>query len=93
MKWEGVTPEMYEKVRKIVNWEGNSPSGAVFHVAGFTDAGLHVTDIWESPEQMNDFVQNRLMPAVAQIEGFDKAPQVEVFPMHAIFVAQPAKLN
>lgn len=84
MKWEGVTPEQYEAARKLVNWEGNVPDGAVFHVAAFRDNTLHVTDIWESGDQFNRFVEKRLMPGVQQI-GIQGQPQVDLLPVHAIF--------
>jgi hypothetical protein len=32
MHWPEVTKEQYEKVREIVNWEGDIPQGAKFHV-------------------------------------------------------------
>ncbi len=85
MKWDGVTPEQYETIRKSVNWEGNIPGGAVFHVAAFTGSGLCVTDIWESASDFNNFVQTRLMAGTAAA-GIQGEPQVEVYPAHAIFV-------
>ena|SRR6185436_11678277 len=92
MKWQGITASQYDEVRKIVNWEGNRPKGAIFHVASFGDNALHVTDIWESADDFNDFVQNRLMPGVMQV-GVPGQPQVETFPIHAIYVADPQQLN
>jgi hypothetical protein len=84
MKWKAITPELYEKARKLVNWEGNVPKGAIFHVASFDKEGLRVTDVWDSAEDCNNFVKNRLMPGVQQI-GIKGEPQVEIFPTHAIF--------
>ena len=73
MKWQGITASQYDEVRKIVNWEGNRPKGAIFHVASFGDNALHVTDIWESADDFNDFVQNRLMPGVMQVDSTHRA--------------------
>ncbi len=84
MKWDGVTPELYEEVRASVNWERDVAKGGVFHVAGFYNDALRVTDIWESEEDFNNFVQDRLMPAVAE-SGITTQPGVEIFPVHAIF--------
>ena len=47
---------------------------------------------WESDEDCNNFIANRLMPGVAAA-GIKGEPQVEMFPVHAIFVAAPQKLN
>lgn len=84
MRWDGFTKDQYDSLRSIVNWEGDKPNGAVFHAAAFDDAGGHVTDIWESGEEFNNFVQSRLMPGVAQI-GVTTQPHVEVYPLHAIY--------
>ena len=92
MKWEGVTPDQYDEARKIVNWEGNAPKGAVFHVASFGNNALHVTDIWDSDADFNEFVQTRLMPGVAQV-GIQGQPEVHTFPVHATFVPAPHKLG
>lgn len=85
MKWDGITSDEYEEIRKEVDWEGNIPDGAVFHVAAFGNNAGHVTDIWESEDEMNSFIQNRLMPAVMKM-GITTQPNVETFPVHAIFV-------
>lgn len=92
MKWEGVTPDQYEAIRKTINWEGNIPKGAVFHVAAFEKNGIRVTDIWESENEFNDFVQTRLMPGTAAA-GIKGQPQVEILPAHAIFVPALQRLG
>ena len=92
MKWEGATPDQYDELRKLVNWEGDAPKGGVLHVAGFSNNTLRITDIWESEDDFNNFVQNRLMPGVAQLE-IKGEPQVEMFPVHALFVADPERLS
>jgi hypothetical protein len=86
MKWDGATPDQYEQVRKNVNWEGDKPKGAVFHVASFGNNALHVMDIWESQDDFNSFVQNRLMPGVMKA-GIQGQPQIELYPVHATYVA------
>ena len=91
MKWDGVTPDQYEKVRKSVNWEGNRPKGANFHVACFGNNALRVTDIWDSADDFNNFVQDRLTSGVAQA-GIAGQPQVEIFPVHAIYNPDPKAL-
>src|SRR4051812_32329455 len=92
MKWDGVTPDQYDKLRKAVNWEGNQPKGGLFHVASFGNNAARVTDIWESEADLNNFLQNRLMPGVAQV-GLQGEPQVEVFPVHASYVPNRSKLE
>ena len=84
MEWEGVTPDQYEAVRKITNFEGDAPKGGEFHVAAFSDKGLRVCDVWESAETFQSFVEKRLMPAVQQA-GIQGEPRVQIYPVHNVF--------
>jgi hypothetical protein len=84
MQWDNVTPAQYDKVREVVNFEGDAPKGGLFHVAAFSDKGLRVTDLWERAEDFQAFVENRLMPGV-QKAGIQGEPKVEVWPAHNVF--------
>jgi hypothetical protein len=84
MEWEGITPEQYEAARKLVNWEGDVPSGGVFHVAAFSDKGPHITDVWESADDFQKFANERLMPGTKEL-GLPGEPRVEIYPVHALF--------
>lgn len=92
MQWKGVTPDQYEKLRKLVNWEGDRPKGGLFHVAAFDDKGIRVTDIWESAEEFNHFAETRLNPGVEKI-GIKGEPLVEIYPVHAMYVPEPQALQ
>ena len=92
MKWDGVTPSQYDAVRKIVNWDANPAKGAVFHVVGFTKKGMRVTDIWESEEDFNSFVENRLMPTVKQL-GLQGEPKVKITPVHNLYTPDAKLLS
>ena len=78
MFWEGIKPEQYESLRSSVNWEGNTPKGALFHVSAFDKRGIHVTDLWESTHDFNTFIERRLMPEVKKL-GITDLPQVEMY--------------
>ena len=84
MTWNGIGVEDYEAVRKHVNWEGEVPPGAMFHVVAATDTGVRVTDVWESADAFDAFVRDRLMPGVKEL-GIPGEPQVVILPAHAIF--------
>ena len=92
MRWEGITPDQYERCRQIINWENATAKGAIFHAVAFGNNEMRVTDIWESEEDFNIFMQSRLIPGVAQI-GITSLPQVEVLPVYAIFVPDAQGLN
>jgi hypothetical protein len=80
----GITKDIYENARKEVNWEGNPPSGVIFHAASFDDSGnnIRVADIWESEDQWKSFLNTRLMPYMQK----SKAPplKTEIFQIHNI---------
>ena len=84
MRWDGVSLEQYDEARKLVGWETEKPDGGMFHIAAHDGQALRVTDVWESAEQFQTFAEQRLMPGVAQL-GLPGEPQVEIYPMHAIF--------
>src|SRR5713226_5978757 len=86
LKWEGVTPEQYDRAQDVVKWESDVPAGAIFHVAWFENGGIRVTDVWEAAEDFQSFVDNRLMPGTAQV-GIQGEPNVEIQPAHRIFDA------
>ena len=85
MSWPTVTPELYERVREIVQWEANPAPGGLFHVAFFDEQGLNVVDVWETPEHFETFVNERLMPGVAEAGGVEAEPMVAITPAHAVF--------
>jgi hypothetical protein len=86
----GFTKELYESLLTEVKWESNPAPGAMVHACGFDEAGvLHVADVWESVEEMNDFVGTRLMPGLVRL-GIP-APSVSVFPLHNLNVFPAAR--
>ena len=84
MSWPEATIENYEQLRGIVSWEKEVPPGAIFHVAAQVGDQLRITDVWETAEDFQAFVDNRLMPAVQQL-GLPGQPTIEILPAHAMF--------
>ena len=39
---DGFTKQMYEQLRKEVDWEHKHPAGVIFHAASFDNSGNHV---------------------------------------------------
>jgi len=89
MHWPEVTEQQYQQVRKEVNWEGDPPVGAKLHVAWFAADGFHVLDLWDSAEEFESFVGQRLMPGVQKV-GIQGQPVVQVETTTAIFAPNPA---
>ena len=83
MHWPEVTEEQYEAARKQVNWERDAPNGGKLHVAWF-DQGLRVLDLWDSAQDFQQFVEQRLGPVTQQL-GLKTQPKVDFKETHAIF--------
>jgi len=45
------------------------PDGLILHVAGPTDEGVRIIDVWESEEAWERFRSERLAPAIAALGG------------------------
>lgn len=88
MHWPEVTQEQYEQVRREVNWEGDVPKGAKFHVAWAGSDGLRVLDLWESEQDFQAFVEQRLMAGV-QRAGIQGEPRIELGESVAVFAPNP----
>jgi hypothetical protein len=61
-------PNVNCRIIKGVDWEHNHPPGGIFHAAAFDNSGnnIRVADVWESKEELNKFVNERLMPVMQQ---------------------------
>ena len=78
---EGFTKEMYEELRKQIDFEHNHPKGEIFHAVAFDNSGkFNVVDIWESEEDFNNFVTNKLKPVLEKINA--PMPQGEIIPIY-----------
>jgi len=84
MRWQGVGPEQYDHVRTMVDFEQDLPDGAIYHVCAFDDESMRIVDVWESREQFERFMAERLSPAIAEA-GMSGEPEVEFLPVHFEF--------
>jgi hypothetical protein len=90
MHWPESTVEHYEEARQKIGWEVDQPPGGIHHTTWFAFDGMHVVDVWESAEDFQRFVDERLMPVVKGEIGIPGEPNVQLYPAHAVFVADTA---
>ena len=90
LAWPGVTPDAYDQVLNIVDWEERPADGGIFHVAWFDDKGLRVTDVWESPQAWDAFFRERLTPGLERV-GVEGEAQVQVAQVHRYFDTAAAR--
>jgi hypothetical protein len=87
MELDGATTDDYEAVNEAMGiHEDNLPDGLISHAVGPTEdgTGLLIADVWESPEQLEHFVQNQVGPAMAKV-GLESDAQPRVHPVHNHF--------
>ena len=72
--------EIYDQVRGELGLE--KPAGGIFHVAGPSpNGGWRVIEVWESEEDANRFLKERLQPAFEAV-GVPGGAQPEFWPVH-----------
>ena len=83
---QGVTAEAYEAVANKAGAE--PPEGCLVHIAGPTDDGWRVIEVWRSRDDQRSFQEQRLNPA------FDEAGARRVeptfFDVHAVLPPEEA---
>jgi hypothetical protein len=79
---QGMTTEQYDRLIEAMGFrESDPPEGLISHVAGPTEDGLLVEDVWESGEAFGRFFENGMGAAS---EAGVEVPQVEprLAPVH-----------
>ena len=77
----GATTDQYDQLNKAMGIDAdNLPEGLVSHVAGPTDDGLLIVDVWESQEALQRFLEDRVGPAMQQVGIAPAEPHV--LPVH-----------
>jgi hypothetical protein len=73
--------EIYDKVRERLGLE--KPAGGIFHVAGPSpNGGWRVIEVWESEEEAERFLNDRLLPALEAVGGPAPPTPPQFWPVH-----------
>ena len=75
----GVTQAQYDQVRAEVVPDNRPPAGMRYHVAGPTETGWLVVEVWESPEAADRFFRETLGQA---LQRANISVQPRVVPVH-----------
>ena len=76
----GAGSEQYDAV--MARLGPGSPAGRLFHIAGPSEEGWMVVDVWESTEAFEKFLAEDLIPAARATGFFASLPQT--FPVYNI---------
>ena len=78
---ENMGPEQYDAVQAQLDIEGEPVEGLIFHSAGELEGRFQVFNVWETRENFDRFVTDRLRPAMVAAMGEEKVaalPDAEV---------------
>ncbi len=67
MEFEGFPEDMYEAVRDKINWPEEWPDGISLQIAGPSQAGMRIVEIWESRDQYDRWMNETIYPAVEEV--------------------------
>ena len=77
------TVEQYDEVMRRLQESGKMPAdGFDYHVAFLSEGLLLVSEVWDSPEQLEAFGR-RVMPLLADV-ALEHSGQPEIFKVHNI---------
>jgi hypothetical protein len=76
--------EQYEQV--TASLVDPPPAGLLLHVAGPTDEGVRIIDVWENEDDWERFRIERLAPAIAALGGPARPEPTfrDVHPVHVV---------
>lgn len=80
----GMTAEEYGRVMNRLGVEHDPALGIYIHMTAKTDSGFRVIEVWESGEEFEAFLANRLAPA-AEAEHVVREMHVRIEPLHNLF--------
>jgi hypothetical protein len=78
----------YDAVSERLQALGEPPAGMLVHTAGFTGNGFRIFEVWESREDYERFVEERLMPLIQEVApADDRQPQQTIYELHGFMAA------
>lgn len=82
-----VGQEEYDTVAVSIRFHDEPPPGLIVHTAAVTENGrMRIFDVWESIEDHDRFVEERLRPATLMLVGdrLPRWPEPEVHDLHSL---------
>lgn len=77
----GATHEQYLAVDEALGAAVDDAPGRLLFAAGHTDEGVEIVQVWQTGEQLEDWVQKHLGSAFAKVgdRGYPAPPQITDF--------------
>ena len=78
----GVGAEQDAALMTALDLENNPPAGGRLRIAGPTDAGWRIISVWDSQEDFEAFVRDRITPTFERVGR--SVPEFDVSPVESI---------
>jgi len=66
----------YDAIMRELDLNDSPATGGLTHACAFDDQGIHVVDVWESREDFEAFLKDRLLPVFAKLDIEVEPPTV-----------------
>ena len=88
LEFEGATVAQYDQIIEKMGFSpgGSGGPGGLFHWVTETEAGLRVTDVWESREHFEKFADEQIGP-MSQEVGLPNPPTITFHEVHNYLTA------
>lgn len=73
--WPGATEAQYEATVAVLHPPEGLPEGQTYHAGGPTEGGILITAIWDTKEQFESFLHDKLIPSMPIDGGFAGQPE------------------
>jgi hypothetical protein len=87
----GMSPEEYRAVLDYMGVEHRPAAGIYLHLTTSTDFGYRIVEIWDRKEGFDEFLQQRLAPAIKAL-GIGRDTVITVTPLHNLFAPRLQEL-
>jgi hypothetical protein len=73
--WPGATVDQYNATVAVAHPPGGLPAGQIYHAAGPSDGGILIAAVWNSKEDAETFVRDKLIASMPIAGGFEGQPE------------------
>lgn len=77
----GMTEEQYNRMHAVLGPKGQAAPGSITHLAGPTENGWYIMEVWESKADHDRFVQEEVLPLLPPDAP---APAMQEFEVHTV---------
>ncbi|MGF6887088.1 hypothetical protein ABIA39_004222 [Nocardia sp. GAS34] len=88
---EGITTDQYDSVVERMGVEGRALGSIYLHIAATTAEGIRVVEIWDDPQELEQFLANTLFPTMREL-GIEQQHSLIMTPIHNVFVPRLQEL-